>query len=290
MKKNAKNATMFLVCGAMMTSALPARAGLFSISPDKERKMGADAAREIESQAPIVRGPVADWVSIIGQRLAAVSDSEFKYSFKVIDSPEVNAFALPGGYVYVYTGIRKIAQTDDELAAILAHEITHAEQHHYAKQYKKSAKRGLLLGIGGAIAGLPNLAQQALGILDFSMTQKYSRQSETESDSLGMKRMARAGFNPQGMVSLLQKLSLENKNGGTIDKWFRSHPEGAKRAAAAQLETAEVRVKQAQNDPTVKPKFAPWTSETLQQLAGNAPPEIAPSSVAPVAETASAVK
>ena len=138
------------LCAAAPHSA---HAGLFSISPEKERSMGADAAKQIESQARIVRGPVADWVSAVGNRLAAASSKEFKYSFKVIDSPEVNAFALPGGYIYVYTGIRKIAQTDDELAAILAHEITHSEQHHYARQFKKASKRGLLYGNGGALAG-----------------------------------------------------------------------------------------------------------------------------------------
>ncbi|HEX8833790.1 MAG TPA: M48 family metalloprotease, partial [Abditibacteriaceae bacterium] len=185
--------------GFTASSMTPAHAGLFSISPEKERKMGEEAAREIERQARIVRGPVADWVNLVGQRLVAASDPEFKYSFKVIDSPEINAFALPGGYIYVYTGLRKVAQTDDELAAVLAHEITHAEQHHYAKQYKKASTRGILLGVGAAIAGLPNVAQQAIGLLDFSMTQKYSRSHEFESDDMGIKRMTRAGFNPNGM-------------------------------------------------------------------------------------------
>src|SRR5690348_3265694 len=76
----------------------PAQAGLFSVSPDKERRMGDDAAREIEGGARIVNGPVAEWVETVGQRLAAASNPEFKYSFRVIDSPEINAFALPGGY------------------------------------------------------------------------------------------------------------------------------------------------------------------------------------------------
>ncbi|HEX8550077.1 MAG TPA: M48 family metallopeptidase [Abditibacteriaceae bacterium] len=249
------------VCAA---SPQTAHAGLFSISPDKERKMGADAAKQIESQARIVRGPVADWVEAIGSRLAATSDKEFKYSFKVIDSPEVNAFALPGGYIYVYTGLRKVAQTDDELAAVLAHEITHSEKHHYAQQYKKASKRGLLFGVGAAIAGLPNLAQQALGILDFSMTQKYGRSHESEADRLGMERMARAGFNPEGMVSLLTKLAAENGSSSRIDQWMSDHPEGKKRAAAAELQTKEIRALQAQNAPTVKPVFPTWSLESLR--------------------------
>jgi predicted Zn-dependent protease len=258
---------LYLAATALAAPIQPAHAGLFSVSPEQEKKLGAQAAREIESKARVVRGPVADWVNIVGQRLASVSRSEWKYSFKVIDSPEVNAFALPGGYVYVYTGLRKVAQTDDELAAVLAHEITHAEQHHYAQQYKKASTRGALLTVFSLAAGLPNIANQIVGLIDYSMTQKYSRAHEYESDRMGVERMVRAGFNPQGMVSLLEKMSKEDQGSGTLTGWMRSHPEGRPRVEAVQRTIAEVKVQQAQNNPTVKPKYAPWTSQTLQQLA-----------------------
>ncbi|HVF09687.1 MAG TPA: M48 family metallopeptidase [Abditibacteriaceae bacterium] len=239
----------------------PAQAGLFSISPAKERRMGEDAARAIESQSHIVSGPVAEWVEAIGQRLAATSNSEFEYSFKVIDSPEINAFALPGGYIYVFTGLRKVAQNDDELAAVLAHEITHSEQHHFAKQYKKSTKRGLGLTILSAVAGLPNFAQQVLGIVDFAITQKYSRSQESESDEMGMQRMARAGFNPQGMVTLLDKLSKESGSLKTLDKWFGNHPDAKKRLEAARREVGEISTLQAQKNPLVTPVYPTWSGE-----------------------------
>ena len=242
------------------TTAQPAQAGLFSISPEKEKRIGDDAARQIEGGARIVNGPVAEWVETVGQRLATASNPEFKYSFRVIDSPEINAFALPGGYVYVFTGLRKIAQTDDELAAILAHEITHAEQHHYAKQYGRASKRGILLGVVTAVAGLPNIAATALDIVNFGLSQKYSRSHEFESDKLGMQRMARAGFNPQGMVTLLDKLSKESQSSGTLDKWFGSHPDGAKRVEAAKREAVEISKLQGQQSTLVKPVFAPWPS------------------------------
>jgi predicted Zn-dependent protease len=241
---------------------------LFSISPQKERSIGAEAARQIESQARIVRGPVADWVNAIGQRLAAVSSHEFQYSFKVIDSPEINAFALPGGYVYVFTGLRKVAQTDDELAAVLAHEITHAEQHHFARQYKKASKRGALLTVASIAVGLPNIAQQVVGLVDFSMSQKYSRTHEFEADHIGLERMTRAGFKPAGMVSLLQKLSQENGKSSRLDKWFGSHPDSPQRVATVQQEAAQINARKAQGDPTVKPVYAPWTDETMQEIAG----------------------
>ena len=217
---------------SLVLAPRPAQAGLFSISPDKERKIGQDAAAQIERGAPIVTGPVENWVQRIGARLAANSEKEFNYTFHVIDSPQINAFCLPGGHIFVYTGLRKIIKNDDELAAVLAHEITHAEEHHYAKQYAKSSKRGAILGAVSIFAGLPGIASSALGILDFSMSQKYSREHEYEADREGLLRMKRAGFKPEAMVSVLQRLADEDDS--DMDGWMRDHPEGKKRVAAIQ--------------------------------------------------------
>jgi predicted Zn-dependent protease len=235
---------------------------LFSVSPKEEAKLGEEAARQIEAQVRLVHGPVEDWVNAVGQRLAKVSDPKWKYSFRVIDSPEVNAFALPGGYVYVFTGLRKVVQTDDELAAVLAHEITHAEQHHYAKQYKKSAKRGALLSIFSVVVGLPQAGQQVVGLANAAIGQRYARTEETEADILGVRRMVRAGFNPQGMVTLLDKLGKEDRGGNTLDSWFRAHPESDKRVGDVQKEMTQIKTLQAAGDASVKPIFEPWTSAT----------------------------
>ncbi|RYX82606.1 hypothetical protein EON83_18720 [bacterium] len=218
--------------GLLVVAQLPsAHAGMFSISPDKERKIGQEAGAEIEQGAPIVTGPVADWVNRIGQKLVKATNPEFEYSFHVIDSPEINAFCLPGGHIFVYTGLRKVVKTDDELASVLAHEITHAEEHHYARQYSKSSKRGTLLGIGSILLGLPGIAQQGLGLLDASMSAKYSRGNESDADKIGALRMKRAGFDPNAMVTVLTRLSNED-SGNDLDRWLSDHPEGKKRAAA----------------------------------------------------------
>jgi len=219
----------------------PAQAGIFTISPQKERKIGQQAAEEIEKGAPIVTGPVADWVQRIGARLAKVSDPEFHYSFVVIDGPEINAFTLPSGYIYVYTGLRKVVKTDDELAAVLGHEITHAEHHHYAKQYAKDSARSAILGIGSLALGLPDLAGQALNVYDYSLDQQYSRDHEYEADHEGMLRMARAGFDPAAMVTVLTRLSQEDKGQDSLDHWFSDHPDGKKRVAAARQLLAQIR-------------------------------------------------
>ena len=215
--------------------APPSQAKLLSVTPQEEAKLGAQASQQIESGARILRGPVEDWVNRVGQKLASASNPQWKYRFRVIDSPEINAFALPGGYIYIYTGMRKIVADDDELAAVLAHEITHAEQRHYAKQYAKSSKRGLLFGVAAAVLGLPQIGQQAVGLLDAAIGQKYSREDEYEADKLGMQRMVRAGFKPTAMISLLEKLDKEETGDAG---WFASHPEGGKRVAAAQRELA----------------------------------------------------
>jgi len=218
----------------MVCAPLPsAHAGMFSVSPDKERRLGQQAGADIEKSAPIVTGPVADWVNRIGQRLVKVSNPEFKYTFHVIDSPDINAFCLPGGHVFVYTGLRKVVKTDDELASVLAHEITHAELHHYAKQYSKNSKRQALLGIGSIFVPLGALAQTGLGLLDAGLSASYSRGSEAQADREGAARMKRAGFDPQAMVTVLTRLSNEDSGDG-LDKWLSDHPEGKKRAAAIQ--------------------------------------------------------
>lgn len=210
-----------------------AHAGPFSVSPAKERRIGQEAAADIEKNAPIVSGPVADWVERIGKRLAAQSSPEFKYNFHVIDSPEINAFCLPGGHIYVYTGLRKVVKTDDELAAVLAHEITHAEQHHYAKASAKSNGRGTLLAVGSILLGLPPVLGQALSIGSDAMTQKYSRSAEYEADREGLARMERAGFKPDAMINVLQRLANEDET-DSLFQWMSDHPEGKKRVAAIQ--------------------------------------------------------
>lgn len=249
---------MAATCYAGVQAPRAAHAGLFSISPNKERQIGNDAAKQIEAQARIVNGPVADWVNSVGQRLAAVSNPEFKYSFKVIDSPEINAFTLPGGYIYVFTGLRRVVQTDDELAAVLGHEITHAEQHHFAQQYKKNSKRGMILNIGSLILGLPDIANQAIGIANYAVEQKYSRSQEFEADHMGMFRMVRAGFNPQGMVNLLDNLAKESPKEHTLDKWFGDHPDAPKRVSTAQQEVQEISHLQAQRSPLIQPAYSAW--------------------------------
>jgi predicted Zn-dependent protease len=126
--------------------------------------------------------------------------------------------------------LRKVVKTDDELAAVLAHEITHAEEHHYARQFKKSSTRGAILGVGSILLGVPGVASQALSIIDLSMSQKYSREHEYDADRSGALRMTRAGFNPEAMVSVLQRLSDETDSSG-LDQWLSDHPEGKKRVA-----------------------------------------------------------
>ena len=223
-----------LVLGSALTLAPhAANAGPFSVSPAKERRIGQEAAADIEKNAPIVSGPVADWVERVGQKLVAVSDPEFQYNFHVIDSPEINAFCLPGGHIYVYTGLRKVVKTDDELAAVLAHEITHAEEHHYAKASAKANGRGTLLTIGSILLGLPPMAAQAVGIIDLSMTQKYSRSAEYQADREGLARMERAGFDPDAMINVLQRLAAEDQTDSAF-QWMSDHPEGRKRVAAIQ--------------------------------------------------------
>jgi predicted Zn-dependent protease len=231
MKRLSPRFSLLLLSIVLAGSFAPAQADLFSVSPEKEIKLGQQAAAQIEQSPIIVTGPVEEWVQRVGAKLAAVSDPEFKYSFHVIDSPEINAFCLPGGHIYVFTGLRKIVRNDDELAAVLAHEITHAENHHYAKQSKKANTRGSLLTVASILLGLPGIGQAAVGLVDASMSAKYSREHEYEADRDGLARMQKAGFNGEAMVTVLERLATQD-NLKSIDRWMSDHPEGKKRVLA----------------------------------------------------------
>lgn len=221
----------FALAATLPLAPRAAHAGPFSVTPAKERRIGQEAAADIEKNAPIVSGPVADWVERVGKRLTAVSNKEFSYDFHVIDSPEINAFCLPGGHIFVYTGLRKVVKTDDELAAVIAHEITHAEEHHYAKASAKANGRGTLLAVGSILLGIPPALGQALSIGSDAMTQKYSRSNEYQADREGLARMERAGFDPNAMMRVLQRLSNEDDTDSSF-QWMSDHPEGKKRVAA----------------------------------------------------------
>lgn len=180
-------------------------------STDKEVEMGRALARKVESALTVTPDTaMQERVRTIGERLVAVCDrQEIVYSFEVVDDPSVNAFSLPGGYIFVHTGLLKVTANDDELAAVLAHEIGHITARHAVKRYESglgamAAQAAAAVTSGGAGAGGVGLALQAAQLA-------YSREDELTSDRLAVKYMQAAGFNPAATLSFLKTLQKEHR-------------------------------------------------------------------------------
>jgi len=211
--------------------------GINLYSMEKELALGKQLAQEIQRQAKVVDDPLlSEYVNRIGQNLARNSDARVPFTFQVIEGDLPNAFALPGGYVFVYTGLIKIASEEDELAAAMAHEIAHVA----ARLMTKQATRSQIAGIASIpLIMLPGvgMARQAIpvGMLPFT------RAAEEEADFLGVQYLYAAGYDPNGAVSILEKLaSLERKNPGTVARIFSSHPTDSSRIQNTEREIQRI--------------------------------------------------
>ena len=202
-------------------------------SQEKEIALGRQLAMEFEQQAKLVDDPaITEYVNRVGQNLVLHSDAKIPFTIKVVDSDDVNAFALPGGFFYVNRGLILAADNESELAGVMAHEIAHvAARHAMENQGKMQAiNYGLLAAIifGGGIAGA--VAQNAGGFTQLLSFLKFSRSAEEEADQLGVQYLYAAGYDPTGMASMFEKLNSKNKKKpGTIAKIFASHPQSVDR-------------------------------------------------------------
>lgn len=204
--------------------------GINLLSTEEELALGQKMSQQIEAEQPVLNdAAVQQYVDRIGTRLAAVVppnlDRGLTYQFKVIDEPDVvNAFALPGGYLYVYTGLMKLVENEAELAGVMAHEIAHvAAEHHgeqLTKQYGASFLASLLLGDDpGAIA------QGVAQVTNYVVQAGFSREAEREADRIGAEMLMRAGYNPTGMVTFMQKMAAQSQApGGRIMAFISTHP------------------------------------------------------------------
>jgi beta-barrel assembly-enhancing protease len=213
-------------------------------------QLGRQAAQEVEQQMPILRdGDITNYVSRVGERLAASVPSQFQhpgfdYYFRVVNARDINAFALPGGPMYVNRGMIEAARNEGEMAGVMAHEISHVALRHGTAQASKAQKYGLLagiLGIGGAILGGPagaaaQIAGQGVGVYFL----KFSREYETEADILGAQIMARAGYDPMDLANMFQ--TIQQQGGGSSGGFLSSHPSPANRYARIQQEARLLRI------------------------------------------------
>ncbi len=196
---------------------------------DDQKKVGREAAQQVLQQYKEVKDARSRHFNDIGAKLvnglSADDQKKWDYNFHVLDSDEVNAFALPGGPMFMFTGLYKMMENDDALAAVTGHEMTHVRKEHWAKAYAKSQQRQTILGIGLSIFKAGQAAQTLAAVADTAIGKKFSRGEEDEADQGGLTDLISAGYNPSGMLTLFKTLQKVSGNGGSIGGDFLSdHP------------------------------------------------------------------
>jgi beta-barrel assembly-enhancing protease len=196
-------------------------------SLQQELALGKQLAIEVEKQARMMDDPVvSEYVNRLGQNLARNSDVNFPVSFRVIESDEINAFTLPGGYIFINTGLLRLSGNESELAAAMAHELGHAAARHATRQVTRNQLVGMAsipLAIFGGLGGL--VAGQAANVAGPMAVLKFSREFETEADLLGLQYLWKTGYDPNASIDLFETLaSTERRQPGSVSKLFRTHP------------------------------------------------------------------
>jgi predicted Zn-dependent protease len=214
-------------------------------SLEKQVAMGQQYSQQVEHGVKLVSDPViTEYVNRVGQNIVRNSDSKVPFTIKVIDTDEINAFALPGGFFYVNSGLILAADNEAELAGVMAHEIAHVAACHVAREQTRGNIVNLasipLVFVPGGWA-VYEATQIAMGIGVPLTFMKFSRNFETEADFLGMEYMYKTGYDPQSFISFFEKIEAqEKKKPGAIAKAFSSHPMTPDRVAHAQQEMATV--------------------------------------------------
>jgi hypothetical protein len=204
---------------------------------------GKQYSMEIEKSSHLVTDPVVvEYVNRVGQNLVKNSDSKVPFTIKVLDTDEINAMALPGGFFYVNSGLILACDSEDELAGVMAHEISHVAAHHAAREmtklnYMQLGQIPLIIFTQGTWTGygIYEASQLAIPLTFLS----FSREYEAEADFLGIQYMYKAGYDPQGMVSIFEKLAaLEKHKPGALSKAFSDHPATPDRIDSVENEIA----------------------------------------------------
>jgi beta-barrel assembly-enhancing protease len=216
-----------------------------SVSENEETAIGRQNAEEINAQLPIVTDPaISGYIQDLGQSIAkTTSRADLDWHFYVINTRQVNAFALPGGYVYVNRGLIESADRLDELTGTLGHEIGHVIQRHSIKQMQSAQKANLGVAVVCSLTSICNsgLAQAAVQVGGTAFFAKHSRLDELQADSEGVVNVTRAGYDPQGIPDLFQVLLKEREYQPTIvEGWFASHPLEEARIQKAKQQIAQL--------------------------------------------------
>jgi len=199
------------------------------ISQQQEVQMGQDYAQQINAQLPIVNDPeINRYINVLGDEIARrTSRADLDWRFYIVDSREVNAFAVPGGFVYVNRGLIERTSRMDELAGVLGHEIGHVVRRHSIKQMEKAQGANLGLTLACVLTNVcsSQVAGAAINIAGGAVFARFSRQDELEADQEAVSNTTRANISPQGIVTMFQKLIQERRSRpSAVEGWFATHP------------------------------------------------------------------
>ena len=217
------------------------------LSKNEENRIGRAIMAQIRASGDVIEDPqITEYINEIGYRIAAQANADggHEFSFFVIDSPVVNAFALPGGFIGVHTGLLEATRNEDELAGVLAHEVAHVTQRHIARRIHSTQRQSILstaimLGaiLAGAAGGSSDAVQGAIAVAQGTAAQQqinFTRQNEYEADRVGISALASAGFDPQGMASFFEVLGRGmTPHEFRTPEFLRTHPVSSARIAEA---------------------------------------------------------
>jgi predicted Zn-dependent protease len=239
-----------------------------SVSEDEERELGLRFDQELRKHVVVIDDPIiADFINALGQEIVrGIEPQPFIYRFRVIQDPRLNAFAVPGGYVYFHSGTLLAVSDIDELAGVMGHEIAHVKAHHYARQRKKTQIPDLLVGLAGMAAAVVTkepgilMASQAANV---AVKLRFSREFENEADRLGSVFMTRAGYQPDGINDFFEKLVHEQeRHPQQIPPYLYSHPDVEDRMASVEEQARSLRPTRAAD-----PRLADELSDVQGRLA-----------------------
>ncbi len=249
----ARGALAALVGTAVVLGLLPsAQADLSTImlSESQEVELGRNAAPEVEKELGRYEDPELEaYINKVGQRLVATGEARgYRYTFKIIDRPDVNAFALPGGYIYVFRGLLAMANSEAELAGVLGHEMAHVTQRHIAKALTREVGYSVLtlgiIGLAAANKGTRGDVGAVAATMQGLMTNVmlgFTRDLESEADEVGMRTMARAGYDPRAMVTFMRAMRANERFTGQGFHAFSDHPGTLERIVKADTQAAILR-------------------------------------------------
>ncbi len=250
--RNAVFMGVLLIAGFSSCITLEEGRQLNLLTPEQERALGAEVAAEVERTEKVLDDPaIQAYINEIGQRLAAgVERQDVNYQFKVIDAPDtINAFALPGGYMYIYTGLMKLCENEAELASVMAHEIAHVSSYHHGESLTRAYGYQMLMSV---VMGQSqnNLARLVAGFTGQTGMMYFSRQNEREADAKGMNYLVRAGYNPSAMAEFMEKMM--QATGGAQARnipLFSSHPATQERVQNMRAQMQQYAPEVRQNNP-----------------------------------------